>query len=192
VRAGWPSSSIGLRRLHQAFLLHRLLVAAAHLADDVLKPLLDRLEIGQHQLGLDRLGVRDGIDATLHMGHVTVLETAQDVGDGIDLADIGEELVAETLALGRAFHEARDIDEGHPRGNDLLRLRDPGQRVEPGIGDRHLAHIGFDRAEGEVRRLRRRRARQRVEERGFAHVRKTDDPDLEAHGAFPLPKLAAS
>jgi hypothetical protein len=92
------------------------------------------LEIGQHQLGLDRLGVRDGIDAALHMGHVTVLETAQDVGDGVDLADIGEELVAETLALGRAFHEARDIDEGHPRGNDLLRLRDPGQLVEPGSG----------------------------------------------------------
>jgi hypothetical protein len=98
VRAGLPSSS-GLRRLHQAFLLHRLLVAAAHLADDVLQPLLDRLEIGQHQLGLDGLGVLDGIDAALHMGHVTVLEAAQDMGDGIDLADIGEELVAEPLPL---------------------------------------------------------------------------------------------
>jgi hypothetical protein len=126
------------------------------------------------------------------MGHVAILETAQHMGDGVDLADIGEELVAEPLALGRALHEARDIDEGHPRGDDLLRLRDLGQLVEPRVGHRDLAHIGLDRAEGEIRRLRRRRARQRVEQRGFAHVRQTDDPDLEAHGAFPLRKLAAS
>jgi hypothetical protein len=63
---------------------------------------------------------------------------------------------------------------------------DLGQLVEPRVGHRDLAHIGLDRAEGEVRRLRRRRPRQRVEQRGFAHVRQTDDPDLEAHGAFPL------
>jgi hypothetical protein len=90
-------------RLHQAFLLHRLLVAAAHLADDVLQPLLDALQIGQHQLGLDGLGIGDGIDAALHMGHVAILETAQDMGDGVDLADIGEELVAEPLPLDAPF-----------------------------------------------------------------------------------------
>ena len=31
--------------------------------------------------------------------------------DGVDLADVGEELVAEAFALGRAAHQAGDVDE---------------------------------------------------------------------------------
>jgi hypothetical protein len=141
--------------LQQALLLHRLLVAAAHLAHEVLQPLLDAFQIGQHQLGLDGLGVGHRVDAALDMGDVAILETAQHMGDGVDLADIGEELVAQPLALGRALHQPGDVDEGHPRRDDLLRLRDLGQLVEPRIGHRHLADIGLDGAEREIRRLRR-------------------------------------
>jgi hypothetical protein len=42
--------------------------------------------------------------------------------DGIDFADIGEELVAETLTLGGATHQAGDIDEFQAGGNDFDRL----------------------------------------------------------------------
>ena len=79
------------------------------------EPLLDALEVGQHQLGLDGLGVGERIDPALDVGDVGILEAAQHVGDGVALADVGEELVAEALALAGAAHQAGDIDEGDPR-----------------------------------------------------------------------------
>ena len=45
------------------------------------------------------------------MGDVLVLETAQDHNDGVHLADIAQELIAESLALGRTAHETCDVDE---------------------------------------------------------------------------------
>jgi hypothetical protein len=44
------------------------------------------------------------------------------VEDRVDLADVGEELVAEPLALARAAHDARDVDDADHRGDDLLAL----------------------------------------------------------------------
>ena len=75
----------------------------------------EAFEIGEHQFGLDRLGIADRIDAAFDMGDVVILETAQHMGDGIDLADIGEELVAQPFALRGAAHQARDVDEGDAR-----------------------------------------------------------------------------
>ena len=72
---------------------------------------LEAFDVGEHQLGFDRLGVGDGIDAALDMRDVVVLEAAKDVDDGIDLADVAEELVAKPFALRRTAHEARDVDE---------------------------------------------------------------------------------
>ena len=53
------------------------------------------------------------------MGDVGILEAAHHVRDGVDLADMGEELVAEAFAPGGAAHQAGDIDEGEPRRLDL-------------------------------------------------------------------------
>ena len=115
------------------------------------------------------------------MGDVGILEAAHHVGDGVDLADIAEELVAEPLALGGAAHQARDVDEGQPRRHDLGGLRELRQHLQPRIGHRDLADIGLDRAERIVRRLRRRGLGQRVEERRLADIRQTDDAAFEAH-----------
>ena len=65
-----------------------------------------------------------GIDAALDVGHVGVLEAAQHVGHRVHLADVGQELVAEPLALGGAAHQAGDVDEGEA-GRDV--------RAEPAI-----------------------------------------------------------
>ena len=144
---------------------------------------LQAFHVGDHQLGLDRLGVADGIDAALHVRDVGVLEAAQHVGDGIDLADVAEELVAEALALGGAAHEAGDVDEGEPRRDLGGRARDVAQLVEPRIGHADVADVGLDGAEGIVGGLRRRRLRQRVEEGGLADVRQAHDAAFEAHGS---------
>src|SRR3546814_5159853 len=112
---------------------------------------------------------------------VVILETAQDMDDRIDFADVAEELVAEPFALRRAAHEAGDVDEGELRRDDLLAARDAGQLVEPRIGDRDVADVRLDRSEGIVGRLRRRGFGQRVAQGGLADVGQASDPAFETH-----------
>ena len=143
---------------------------------------LQAVEIGEHQLGLDGLDVGDRIDLAVDVGDVAVLEAAHHMRDRVDLADIGEELVAEPLAFRGAAHEAGDIDEGEPRRNDLRRLGELRQLVEARIGHRDLADIRLDGAERIVRRLRRRGRGQRVEQRRLADIRQADNSAFESHG----------
>ena len=71
---------------------------------------LEALEVGQHQFGLDRGDVGQGVDAPLHMRHVAILETAHHVGDRIALANIRDKLVAESFAF-EVRARGRDVDE---------------------------------------------------------------------------------
>ena len=115
------------------------------------------------------------------MGDVAALEAAQHMDDGVDLADVGEELVAQAFALGGAAHQPGDVDEADPGRDDLLRFGDGGNGGQARIGHRHLAGIRLDGAKGIVGRLRRRGAGQGVEEGRFADVRQADDAAGEAH-----------
>ena len=119
------------------------------------------------------------------MGHIAIFETAQHMGNGIAFADVGQKLVAQPFALGRTPHQSRDIDKGHPRGNDLPGRSNRRQFVQPVIRHSHLAHVRLDGAERKIRRLRGRRPCQRVEKRGLADIRQPDDAHLEAHAIFP-------
>ena len=112
---------------------------------------------------------------------VVVLEAAQHVDNGIDLADVAEELVAEPFALARAFHQPGNVDELELRRHDLGRLGDSGDLVEARIGHLHAADVRLDRAERIVRRLRGLRLGQGVEQRRLADVRQADDPAAETH-----------
>ena len=60
---------------------------------------LHRVEIGEDQFGVDDLDVAHRIDRARDVMNVRVLETAHDLHDGVHLADVGEELVAEAFAL---------------------------------------------------------------------------------------------
>ncbi len=57
-------------------------------------PLFERFKVGEHQLGLDRLCIRNRINPVINMLDVVILETSQHMDDGIHLADIAKELVA--------------------------------------------------------------------------------------------------
>ena len=122
-----------------------------------------------------------GIDAAFDMDHVVVLEAAQHIGDGVDLADIGEELIAEPFALRGAAHQPGNIDEGEPRGDHLRGLGDGREPVEPRIGHRHVADIGLDGAERIIGGLGRGALRQRVEQGGLADIGQPDDAAFESH-----------
>jgi hypothetical protein len=102
--------------------------------------------------------------------------------NGVHLADVAQELVAEALALAGALHQAGDVDEPQLGRDDLGRLGDLRQPVEPRVGHGNLADVGLDRAKGIVGRLGCLRLGKRIEEGRFADVRQADDAAAEAHG----------
>ena len=158
-----------------------VLVAALGLLLDAVAALFEAFEVGEHQLGLDHFGVGERIDLVGDVDDVAVLKAAQHVGDGVAFADIGEELVAEALALAGAFHEAGDVDEAHARRDDLLRFGDGGELVETRVGHRHLAGVRLDGAEREVGGLGVGGAGEGVEQRRLADIGQADDPHFETH-----------
>ena len=114
------------------------------------------------------------------MNDVVVLEAAHDVRDGVALADVGEELVAEAFALARAGDETGDVDEFHDRGHDALGLDDFRQGRKARIRHFDDARVRFDRAEGIVFRGDAR-LRECIENGRLADVGQADDATLQTH-----------
>jgi len=114
---------------------------------------------------------------------IAVLEAAHHVGDGVDLTDVGQKLVAQPLALRSTGHQTGDVDELHGGRYHLLRLDDLGQRKQPRIRHRHDADIGLDGAEGEVGRGNASLG-QGIEKSRFSDVWKADDTAFDAHGVW--------
>ncbi len=135
----------------------------------------------RQKLGLDHLDVGDRVDLAGHVDHVVVLEAAHHVDDGVGLADVGQELVAQAFALAGAGHQARDVDELDDGRHDALGLDDLGQLRQPRIGHFDHADVRLDGAERVVLG-RDAGLGQGVEEGGLADVGQADDAALEAHG----------
>ena len=129
---------------------------------------VETVEIRQHEFGLDRPGIGDGVHLAIHVQRRGPLST-QHIGDGVDLADMGENS-SEAFARGAA-HEARDVHESQACRDRLRGCGDPGEFVETGSVP--------------VRRLHSPRGsaaalfRQRVEEGGLADIRQSDDTAFE-------------
>ena len=70
------------------------------------------------------------------MDHVPVLKAADDVNDGIHLADMRKKLIAEPLPVGCALYQPGDIDKFDRRMGDLLRVVKLRKAVEPFIRKR--------------------------------------------------------
>ena len=130
----------------------------------------DGFDVGEDQLGLDGVDVARGIDAAVHVDDVFVLKAAHHVDDGVHFADVGEELVAQALAVAGALDQAGDVDKLQRRRGILFRVIHPGKHVQPLVRHGDHAGIRLDGAEGVVRRLRAG-AGDGVEQRAFAHVR---------------------
>ena len=80
------------------------------------------MQVGQHQLGVDRFDVANRIDAAFDVHHVLIFVAADDVQDRVDVAQVAQELVAQAFALRRAAHQARDIDQLKNGRDDFLRF----------------------------------------------------------------------
>ena len=77
-----------------------------------------------------------------------------------------------------------DIDELHRGGQDALRMHDRGEFLQARIGHRHHADVRIDGAERIILRCDLR-ARERIEQRGFADIRQSDDSASNGHQVFP-------
>ena len=87
------------------------------------------------------------------MDDVAVVEAAEDVQDGVGLADVGQELVAEAFTAGGALHQTRDVHDLHRGGNGALGLANLRQHLQTLVRNGSGTHVGFDRAEREIRAL---------------------------------------
>ena len=103
------------------------------------------------------------------MGNIVVVEATQHMQYGIGLADVGEELVAETLTFGGALNKTCYVYNLHCGGYHRARVAHFDKTGEAVVGDSDYAHIGFDCAKRKVCRLRLG-VRQTVEKSGFAYV----------------------
>ena len=112
---------------------------------------------------------------------VLVFKAAHHVGNRVSHAYVCQELIAEALALGSAFHETRDVDELKGCIETLLRALDFREACESLVGNCHHADVGLDGAERKVGRFGAS-AGKRVKECGLAHVGKTDDTHFYCHG----------
>ena len=100
-RAGLPSRNSASARLTRSSVSFASLSPPLRLFVQAVDAPLQAVEIGQHQLGLDRFDVGDRIDAAFDMGDVGILEAAHHMGDGVDLADIGRETGCRAPRLSR-------------------------------------------------------------------------------------------
>ena len=144
--------------------------------------LLERLQVGEDELGVDRLEVFRRVDATFDVDDVRIGERAQHLADRVGLADVRQELIAEPGALARSLDDARDVDEGHGRGKDALRPEDLREYGEPRVGHLDDPRVRLDRRKGVVGG-EDVVLRECIEERRLADVGETDDADGERHSA---------
>ena len=114
----------------------------------------DGFEIGQHELGGDNLDVTNRVHFPHGVDDVVVLKTADNLHNGVDFANGGEELVAETFALAGAGDEAGDVDEFDGGRYDDVGLGDGFQDVGALVRNNHDTHVRVDRAERIVGGLR--------------------------------------
>ena len=137
------------------------------------------VQVGQDEFGGDHFNITHRIDAAHGVDHVAVFEAPHYMNDRVDLSNIGEELVAEALALAGAGDKAGDVDKLDGGGNDDISLCDFLKNVGPFIGHNHDADVGFDGAKRVVCSFGLARASEGVEESGLADVGQTDDASFE-------------
>jgi hypothetical protein len=110
--------------------------------------------------------------------NLAILKNANNVTNHLTFADMSEELIAETFAMGGTLDQTGNIDEFDRRGDDFRGLIQLSELIETRVRDRHDADIRLDGGEGIISR-KRTRVGKRIKKRGFTYIRETDDANLE-------------
>ena len=109
------------------------------------------------------------------MDDVVVIKAAHHVHDGIALADVAQELVAQACTLAGTLDQTGDVYKLNDGRGLFAGLPDFGQLVQPLVRHGHDAAVGLNGAEGVVGGFRVFGGSDGVEQSGLADVRQTDD-----------------
>ena len=152
-------------------LLHfQSLATTTGLLLQVLKRLLDEFNILDPQLLVDDSQIPNGVDITLDVNNLSIIEAANDLEDGIDGTDVRQERVTQTGTSRGTTGQTGDIIHSQVGGNLGLGLVVGAEPVEALIGDDDAGFFRVDGGIGEVGRVTQRRLSDGLEERGLADV----------------------
>ena len=151
-----------------------LQLGGAHLLEvffDALQALFDLGEVADHEVEFDVLDVAQGVDGA-DVGNGVVLEGAEDVDEGVDVAQAGEE----GGFLQRLLADGGDVDEFDGGVGGLLGRVEGGELVEALVG--HAGHADVRLAGVGVAALFELGLGEDLEQRCLAHLRQADDASL--------------
>ena len=174
--AGALSLFQGILVAEQEFVLYLCSLVATHLGYFLyaLDAVFHGFEVFQLQLCVDDFLVAYGVHRAVHVDDVAIVEAAQHVDDGVALADVAQELVAESFTFAGALHQSGNVYDVTHGGYDTPRVNQLGELRQSFVGYGHLSHLGVDCTEREVCRLCLCAA-QAVEKSGFSYVGKAHD-----------------
>lgn len=147
---GFVFVEVGEEAVDQFNIFSGFLVAAAGFFDALFFLAFEGGEVGEDKFGIDDLNIAEGVNGTHVVDDVFVLKATDDVNDGVDLTDIGEEFIAKAFAFTGACDESGDIDKFDGGGDDAVGFGDFPEGFETGIGYLHDADVWVDGTEGIV------------------------------------------
>ena len=83
-----------------------------------------RFQILDLKLIVNDLLITDRVYTSVHVHDIIVVEATQYVQDSVCLTDISQELIAQSLAFTRSFHQSGDIHDLYGGGDHSLRMFD--------------------------------------------------------------------
>ena len=145
--------------------LNLCLLVATHsgLLFHFLDAVLDGLEVLYLQFRVDDFLVANGVDAAVNVHDTVVVEATEHVNDGVTLADVGKELIAQAFALAGTFHETGNVDDVANCRHDSTWVHEFGKFGQSFVRNGDLSQLSINGAEGEIGSLSFR-ARQAIKE----------------------------
>mmetsp|Transcript_106 Transcript_106/g.273 ORF Transcript_106/g.273 Transcript_106/m.273 type:complete len:437 (+) Transcript_106:1044-2354(+) len=136
------------------------------------------LQVLQTKLVVNNLQILHRVHAVLDVHHVRVLKRPHHMEDAIHRLNVAQERVPQPLTVCGALDQPGDIRHLQERRHRRLGLVHVHEPIEAVVRDVDPGRVGVDRAERKVLR-RDRAARDGIEERRLAHIRESNDANLQ-------------
>jgi hypothetical protein len=134
-------------------LLHlQTLATPAGFLDELFERLLDELNVLEAQLLGNDVQIAERVDVTLDVNDLGIVEAADDLEDGIDCANVGQEGISETGTSRRTAGKTSDVVDGQVGGNARLGVVLFDQPVVALIGDDDTRLFRVDGGIGKILR----------------------------------------
>ena len=160
--------------LHEEVLHLERLATATGLLLVVFERLLSELDVLDAKLVADDFQITDGVDITLDVDDLGIVEATDDLEDGIDGANVRQEGVAETSTSGGTTGQTSNVIDSEVSRNLGLGLVLLAEPVEALIGNNDTGLFGVDSSVGEVGRVTKVALGNGLEQRRFTYVGETD------------------